>query len=123
MRSFYTVAILFILMLFSSFYNCIYIRNISDELMQACDQLDPISFPELSAKKAQEIKDRWESQRKFVQITIHHTEIEFIDNAIDELCAYAQYGSEADFHRARRLAINALEELRQSETLFPTNIL
>lgn len=123
MKSFYTVTVLFILMLLASSYNCIYIRNLSDELIQSCEQFDQTASPELVTERTQKIRDRWESQRKFVQITVNHTEIELIDNTIDEFCVYAQYGTEADFQRAKQIAVNALEELRQSETLFPTNIL
>lgn len=123
MKSFYIVTVLFILMLLASSYNNIYIRNLSDELIQSCENFDQGTSPDLIAERAQKIRDRWKSQRSFVQITVNHTEIELIDNAIDEFCVYAQLGDEADFQRAKQLAVNALEELRQSEVLFPTNIL
>ena len=123
MKSFFIIISLFAIMLFGATCNFIYIRNLSDDLIQACQRLDGEQPREQISEQAKQIRTHWERNRKFVQITVSHTEIEAIDHAVDALYVYATLGDKADFTNAKQCTINAFEELRSSETLFPTGVL
>ena len=113
MKSFYTVLILFMAMSLAIGINYIYIGKLSQSLIDECEALVAPSTD--TADLAKGIHDHWHANRKFVHITANHAEMDAIDNALDTLVAYAGGESNADFQNAKRLAINALEELRSTE--------
>ena len=121
MKSFYTVLILFLIMALAIGINYVYIGRLSQELITECEAIrEPSS---LSAERAEKIHTLWHAHRKYVQITANHTEIEAIDNAIDTLVVRALGESVTELQEAKRLAINALEELRSAERLTLIGIL
>ena len=121
MKSFYTVLILFLAMSLAIGVNYVYIGNLSQSLIDECETL---SGPALdTAVRAKYIHDRWHENRRRVQITANQTEMDAIDNALDSLVVYAIGGNDADFQNAKRLAVNALEELRSTERLSLLGIL
>ena len=113
MKSFYTVLVLFLAMSLAIGINYIYIGKLSQSLIDECESLSAPT-PDTAAR-AKDIHDHWHANRKFVHITANHAEMDAIDNALDTLVAYAGGESNADFQNAKRLAINALEELRSTE--------
>lgn len=123
MKSFYTILCLFAVMMGAITINYFYISRLSQELTFELEHLPPPSESPDTAGHAHQLRDRWVKSRRFAQITVNHTEIEAISNAADELCIYAEHKSDVEFERARKLFINALEELELSEKLSPTNIL
>lgn len=123
MKSFYCVICLLAVMLFAIGINYFYIERFSENMMQVCEQLDTSKPRETSLERVLWVQDQWHKNKKFIQITVNHTEIELIDNAVDELLVFAKQGDEADFENAKQFAINAFEELSLSERLTLTNIL
>lgn len=123
MKAFYLTICLFTVMILAICVNYYYIESFAGEAIAACTQLIPFAPSPNAHTQIAQIHEKWERNKKFIQITVNHTEIELIDNALDELLVYAEGGSAEDFEKARLLAINALEELRLSERLTFTNIL
>lgn len=123
MKSFYIVLCLFTTMFLAINSNHIYIERFANDTIQICEQIDTYGPHASTQEQAREIRDRWNKNRKFIQITVNHTEIEAIDNAVDELLVFAEQGDRADLERAKLLAINVFEELSLSERLTLTNIL
>ena len=122
MKAFFTILFLFTLLFAAIFANYAYVNNLATTL---AEDLERLPFPNEAAttKEAERIRDAWQDNKRFVQISINHTEIEFISNAATELCVFAQQKNIAEFERARHILINALEELRFSEMLSLINIL
>lgn len=123
MKAFYTVLCLLAVMVGAVTVNYFYISRLSRELINDVEQLAPPSSENGTALQVKSIREKWARNRRFVQITVNHTEIEVISNATDELCIYAEHQALMEFERARSLLINSLEELELSEKLSPTNIL
>lgn len=122
MKSFYIIIGLFAIMLVAMCGNYYYIESFSSDAASICEEIATLPR-EISSGKIKALQEKWEKSKKFIQITVNHTEIEMINNALDELLAYAEHGASADFEKARRFAVNAFEELLLSEQLSPTNIL
>ena len=123
MKAFYTVICLFAVMMGAITFNYFYICSLSQELISDLEQLALPSAENDTALQAERIRNKWNESRRFAQITVNHTEIEMISNAMDELCVFATYRDITEFERARSILINTLEELELSEKLSPTNIL
>ena len=123
MRAFYTILCLSCIMLGAITVNHFYISGLSANLITHLEQLELPTEENNTAHKAIQLRRQWEYNRPFVQITVNHTEIEMISNAVDELCVFAEHQNIAEFERARKLLVNALEELGLSEELSITNIL
>ena len=122
MRSFYIIICSFAIMLLAMCGNYYYIESFAADAAHICEKVETI--PRNTAlKEIESLQEKWSKNKKFIQITVNHTEIEMINNALDELFAYTRHGSDADFEKARRAAVNAFEELLLSEQLSPTNIL
>ena len=123
MKGFLVILCLFSVMLLAIFANCLYIEGLAKDSISTFEQLIPFSPSTSALEQITNIQTRWKENKKFIQITVNHTEIELIDNAVDELLVYARGESAEEFEKARQLAINAFEELRLSEHLTFTNIL
>lgn len=122
MKSFFIVICLFAIMLVAMCGNYYYIESFSSDAVSICEEIATLPRT-ASLEKIKGLQKKWDKNKKFIQITVNHTEIEMINNALDELHTYAEHGSTADFEKARRSAVNAFEELLLSEQLAPTNIL
>ena len=122
MKAFFIVMLLFTLLSVAIFANLSYIDNLTRTLAEDLERL-PSPHEYTTAEKAERIRDTWQNNKRFVQITVNHTEIEFISNTATELCVFARQKNVAEFERARHILINALEELRFSEKLSLINIL
>lgn len=123
MKAFYTVLCLFAVMMLAITVNHVYIRQFSEDAIRICEQIDPCLSQSDAVEQAKRIQDRWSANKKFIQITVNHTEIELIDNAVDELWVYTQKGDTSDFEKAKQIAINVFEELGLAEHLAFVNIL
>ena len=123
MKGFFVIPCLFSAMLLAIFANCFYIEGFAKDAISVCEQIPPFSPSASALEKIADIQTKWKENKKFIQITVNHTEIELIDNAVDELLVYARGESAEEFEKARQLAINAFEELRLSEHLTFTNVL
>ena len=122
MKSFYIIICAFAVMLIAMGGNYYYIEDFATDAVHVCEEIQSISRAR-ALKEIEDLQQTWDKNKKFIQITVNHTEIEMINNALDELFAYTRHGSDADFEKARRAAVNAFEELLLSEQLSPTNIL
>lgn len=123
MKAFYTAICLFAIMMCAITFNYFYICSLSQELISDLEQLPLPSAENNTALQAEHIRNKWNENRRLVQITVNHTEIEMISNAADELCVFAKYQDTTEFERAKSILINTLEELELSEKLSPANIL
>ena len=122
MKSFYIIICAFAVMLIAMGGNYYYIEDFDKDAVHVCEELQSISRAS-ALKEIEDLQQTWDKNKKFIQITVNHTEIEMINNALDELFVYAEHGATADFEKARRATVNAFEELLLSEQLTPTNIL
>lgn len=122
MKSFYIIICAFAVMLIAMCGNYYYIEVFAADAVCVCEDIASIPRADV-LPKIEELQQKWDKNKKFIQITVNHTEIEMINNALDELFVYAEHGATADFEKARRAAVNAFKELLLSEQLTPTNIL
>jgi len=123
MKAFYTILALFAIMLGGACYNHVYINHLVQDYITA---LEPLNLNDRNVEVCETINDlshHWEKNKKYVQITVTHNEIEAITNALDEVFAYATLRDVPEFEKAKGLLVNALEELWLSEELSLTNIL
>ena len=123
MKSFYITLCLFIIMLAFISVNQAYVRSFSETLIRACEQMDGTLSHEEVVQKAEWILNEWSDNKHFLQITVAHSEIESIDNAVDELWIYASQGDPVEFEKARQISLNAFEALGLAERLTFNNIL
>ncbi len=117
MKAFYTTLCLFIIMIAAVAYNCAYITRLSEELIRDAEAVEWDGGDGLSVQQATDLHQKWESNRKFAEVTVNHTEIEAISNNADEFWVLTRLGNQADFEKAKQLLINSFEELRSSERL------
>lgn len=120
MRAFIVVLCLFVLLLGAIAANYAFVCDLATEMRDACSAL---KYSLDSVPEAEALSSRWHSVKKLVQITANHTEIEAIDNALASLLVSVAHGPKDDFEKSKLLAINAFEELLNSELLTITNIL
>ena len=123
MRAFFTILILFSILLVAMSVNYFYVTELSEELMKSVEQLPLPDGTEDVSAQVEQIRQKWLLSRRYVQITVNHAEIELISNAATELYIFARHMQTAEFERARHILISSLENLKSSEKLSPINIL
>ena len=123
MKAFFISLTLILTILILIGANFLYISRLSQDLIEELESA-PLPTQDIqAAQKADHFKSKWETHKKFIQITVNHTEIDMICNTVDELCVFAKMKKDAEFERARRILISTLKNLKESEKLSPTNIL
>ena len=123
MKTFYISFLLFTTLLCAITANYFYVSHLSRSLVDQLEQLPAQNEARELLIQSEQIRKKWETSKKIVQITVNHSEIESISNAATEMCTFAQYQNTSEFERARRILISTLKELGSSEKLSPTNIL
>lgn len=123
MKAFYAVLILFAIMMGSACFNYFYIQELVQDYIETLDPLNVDAMPDEPSTAIEKLSRHWEKNKKHVQITVTHNEIETITNLLDELRLYAKAKNSLEFEKAKALLVNALEELWLSEDLSLTNIL
>jgi len=123
MKAFYAALVLFTVMMGGACFNYFYIQGLVQDYVATLEPLNIDEAPNEASDAAQGLCLHWEKNKKYVQITATHNEIETITNFIDELRLYADAKNPLEFEKAKGLLVNALEELWLSEDLSLANIL
>ena len=121
MKTFITTMIIFCITIVFIIWNSMYITNLANDF---CNRLESLDTGDNGlSKKLSDISDKWEHSKRFVQISISHTEIELITDMMSSIQVYAKAGELSDYEQTRQLLLNSFNEMRLLEKLSLINIL
>lgn len=116
MRSFIIASILLSLILILTIFNTFYLTSQIDEILTLCEELENGS----STAKAEELLDSWQNCRNIVSLSTHMNDVERVENALFTVNAFDM--DTGDFKSQLDILINALEHIRDSQSLTLENI-
>lgn len=98
--------------------NCIYVKGCAEELMSLADGLQ---YDSPSSDIAR-IKDRWDSCKKLISLSVDHKETDEIDDTLSKLETHAQLGALSAFASELTALKCQLQRLAESESFSPDRI-
>lgn len=114
MRFFYIALIILAVTLSIMIANCIYIKNVSNHLIDAVRSAERLNVHD-AIDTVNKIYDYWESQRGKVSLSVSYIEIDRVDDYIVMLKTAADNKNEYEYQNALNLLRDAAEEIARLE--------
>lgn len=122
MKSLTATIVLLVLTLSGIAVNFIYINNVANRMESAVDSLPEPGDP-ACLDAAEEIRDLWESNTRFVGLSVGYAVLDRVSEQSAALCAAARSGDAFSYSIYRDLLRDALSDLRRLERFSFENIL
>ncbi|MBR6727823.1 MAG: DUF4363 family protein [Clostridia bacterium] len=119
MKTFYAAIALFLLLLCLILANTLFLHRVTDEL--------ELRLHKISTENAygalQELESYWQQKKRILGLSIPTERLNRLQDRITEMKVLLDAADAAGFAHAHALALSAVEQLRESESLSPEHLL
>lgn len=112
MKSFFFTLLLFVLMLSAIWLNVRYLDQVTAEMLLTLDSL-PDGMTAAAIPRAEKLNLQWQKAREKVALSVYHTKIDRVDDAITSLRIYFEQRKTADYLAARESLRRCILDLRE----------